>query len=139
MIPKVVLDTNVYVSALLYRGKPKHVLDVALSANCRLLISTPLELELGRVLRDRFGFTPRELAANAEFLWSNAERIAPRSRLNLCPDEPDNRVLECAIEGSAGYIVTGDKHLLNLLPIEGLAVLRRDAFLARFLATNAKP
>ncbi|MGA2168425.1 MAG: putative toxin-antitoxin system toxin component, PIN family [Terracidiphilus sp.] len=117
MTRRIVLDTNIYVSALLYRGKPKQVLDVALSANCRLLISTPLKLELERVLRDKFRFTPRELAANAGSLWSNAEWIAPRSRLDLCLDESDNRVLECALEGKARFVVTGDRHLLNLPPI----------------------
>jgi putative PIN family toxin of toxin-antitoxin system len=132
MIPRVVLDTNVYISALLYGGKPKRVLDLALSTEMQLLISQPMRLELERVLREKFDFTPHELAANADPLWSSAEWIAPLRRVNLCRDEPDNRVLECAFEGRADCIVTGDRHLLDLPPIKELAILTPDAFLIRF-------
>lgn len=62
----------------------------------------------------------------------NAEWISPRSRLDLCPDETDNRVLECAFEGNAAVIVTGDNHLLKLPPIKNLAILTPDAFLTCF-------
>ena len=99
----------------------------------------PLKLELDRVLRDKFGYTTRETVATAAFLWSRAEWILPSHRLDLCPDESDNRVLECALDGKAGYIVTGDRHLLNLQPIEGLAILSPDAFLARFNAAGTEP
>jgi putative PIN family toxin of toxin-antitoxin system len=138
MIPRVVLDTNIYVSALRYGGKPKQVLDLALNGSLRLLISAPLKLELERVLRDKFDITARKIAESAELLWSDAEWIVPAYHLNLCLDESDNRVLECALEGKAGYIVTGDRHLLNLQPLEGLAILSPDAFLARFNAAGAE-
>ena len=89
-----------------YGGKPKQVLDLASAGKLQLLISLPLKLELERVLRDKFDFPPSELAANADLLWSSAQWIAPRQRLSLCSDEPDNRVLECALEGHADFIVT---------------------------------
>jgi len=131
MIPRVVLDTNGLISALLYGGKLRQVLQLALGGRARLLVSQPLNSELARVLRDKFELTPRELAANTNTLWKYAEWIVPRRRLNLCPDEPDNRVLECAIEGRADFIVTGDLDLLNLPAIEGLAILTPAAFLSR--------
>jgi hypothetical protein len=131
-MPRIVFDTNVYVSAFLYGGKPKQVLELALAGQVQLLISMPLKLELQRVLRDKFCFTPRELALNTDTLWKQAEWIDPRRRLNLCPDEPDNRVLECAMEGHADFIVTGDRDLLNLPAIEGLAILTPAAFLSRW-------
>jgi putative PIN family toxin of toxin-antitoxin system len=139
MIPRVVLDTNVYISALRYGGKPKLVLDLAIEGKLHLLVSTPLKLELERVLRDKFSYSSHEVAATAAFLWRNAEAILPRHRLDLCPDEPDNRVLECALEGRAAFIVTGDRHLLNLPPIEGLTILPPDAFLALFRAPTRQP
>ena len=114
------------------------MLDLALNGSLRLLISAPLKLELERILRDKFGITARKIAEFAELLWSDAEWIVPVYRLDLCPDESDNRVVECALEGKAGYIVTGDRRLLNLQPIEGLAILSPDAFLARFNDAGAE-
>jgi putative PIN family toxin of toxin-antitoxin system len=137
MIRRIVLDTNIYVSALRYGGKPKQVLDYAQSGNSKLLISAPLMLELVRVLRDKFGFTASRIAGSIEILWRDAEWIEPARRLDLCPDEPDNRVLECALEGKTDFIVTGDRHLLNLPLIKEVAILSPDAFLAR-LAQSAQ-
>jgi putative PIN family toxin of toxin-antitoxin system len=119
-----------------YGGKPKLVLDLALEGKLHLLVSTPLKLELERVLRDKFSYTSHQLARTAAILWRSAETILPRCRLDLCPEEPDNRVLECALEGRAAFIVTGDRHLLNLPPIDGLTILTPDAFLTLFRATG---
>jgi putative PIN family toxin of toxin-antitoxin system len=137
VIPRIVLDTNIYVSALRYGGKPKQVLDHALFGEFQLLVSTPLKIELERILLDRFGYTPREILATAAFLWSRAEWVVPRQPIDLCPDETDNRVLECAIEGKAEIIVSGDRHLLNLPPIKGIAILSPGQFLAWLLAPGA--
>ncbi len=137
MTTRVVLDTNVYISALRYGGKPKRALDYALDGKFALLISTPLKLELERVLRDKFSYSQHEIATTTAFLWRDAEWVAPGIPISLCPDEPDNRVLECAIEGKASYIVTGDRHLLNLPPVAGLAILTPDTFLSRFSAPSA--
>jgi putative PIN family toxin of toxin-antitoxin system len=137
VIPRIVLDTNIYVSALRYGGKPKQVLDHVLYGEFQLLISAPLKMELERVLRDRFSYLPCEIVATTAFLWCRAELVMPSRHLDLCPDETDNRVLECAIEGKAGFIVTGDKHLLNLPPIEALAILSPNLFLDWLLASGA--
>jgi uncharacterized protein len=128
---RVVLDTNVYISALRYGGKPRLVLDAGQDGGFQLLISAPLKRELERVLRDKFGLTPNELAYITQTLWTNAAWIDPKIRLALCPDEPDNRVLECAFEGKANCIVTGDRHLLRLPAIDPLIILTPDHFLER--------
>jgi putative PIN family toxin of toxin-antitoxin system len=132
MTPRVVLDTNVYVSALRYGGKPKQVVDYARDGMLQVLISTPLRLELERILRDKFSYSASEIAATASFLWSRAMWVVPHDRLDLCPDKADNRVLECALAGGAEFIVTGDHHLLDLPSIQGLAILSPNDFLACF-------
>jgi len=53
----------------------------------------------------------------------------PLDRLSVIADEPDNRVLECAVEGAADTIVTGDAHLLRLESYEGIAIVRPAAAL----------
>ena len=132
MSVRVVFDTNVYVSAVRYGGKPAKIVDRAINGDFQLLTSLPLKAELGRVLREKFSYTPQEVSETATSLWKNAEWIVPRRRLNLCPDEPDNRVLECAMDGHADFIVTGDRDLLNLPAIDGLAILTPAAFLSRW-------
>jgi putative PIN family toxin of toxin-antitoxin system len=132
MSVRVVFDTNVYVSALRYGGKPAKVVDLAINGDFQLLTSLSLKAELGRVLHGKFSYTPQQVSETTTSLWKHAEWITPRRRLNLCPDEPDNRVLECAMEGHADFIVTGDRDLLNLPAIEGLAILTPAAFLSRW-------
>jgi putative PIN family toxin of toxin-antitoxin system len=132
MIERAVLDTNIYVSAIEFGGKPRRVVDWIGQGNLQLLVSIPLRLELERILESKFGYDSARLEFTASVLWRDAEWIFPRRRISFCPDETDNRVLECAIEGKAGFIVTGDRHLLNLAPIPGLTILTADAILTHF-------
>jgi putative PIN family toxin of toxin-antitoxin system len=125
----VVLDTNVLISAYRFGGKPRAILDLAEERAFIALTSDPLKNELARVLAEKF-FMPRDLIAEiCSPLWEVAEWIDTRLHVELCSDEADNRVLECALEGNARYIVTGDRHLLDLSPIEGLAIVPPDRFL----------
>lgn len=130
------LDTNVLISAFQFGGKPEMILELAYDGVFISLTSEPLRNELTRVLTEKFFIAPKLIAETCAPLWDVSEWIDPKIRLNLCPDEPDNRVLECALEGYARYIVTGDRHLLNLRPIKGLVILTPDAFLAHLRATG---
>jgi putative PIN family toxin of toxin-antitoxin system len=132
MTAHIVVDTNVYISAIRYGGPSRQVLDRVLNGKARLLISFHLKEELMRVLREGFRFTPQELSVIAALFWKRAHWIAPLRRVNIFPCEPDNRLLECALEGRADCIVTGDRHLLDLPPIKSPAILTPEAFLSRF-------
>lgn len=131
-----VLDTKVLISAYRFGGKPKAILELAEALAFVPLISEPLKSELVRVLEEKF-FMPRTLITEiCSPLWEVSEWVEPKIQIDLCPDEPDNRVLECALGGKAGYIVPGDRHLLNLPLIERLAILTPDIFLARLRASD---
>lgn len=134
---RVVLDTNVLISGYRFGGKPEAILELAAGEAFVLLTSAPLRNELVHVLADKFQMPHQLISEICSRLWEVSEWIEPEIDVDLCPDEPDNRVLECALSGNAGYIVTGDRHLLNLQPIEGLAILTPDAFLTRFRAAGA--
>lgn len=61
-----------------------------------------------------------------------ANIIETKSRLSVINEDPqDNRVLECAVDGEAEYIITGDKHLLNLKSYKGIKILKVKEFLDR--------
>jgi putative PIN family toxin of toxin-antitoxin system len=134
----VVLDTNVLISAYQFGGKPAQILQLAESESFVSLASGPLKSELARILAEKF-LMPRSLVlATCTAFWQIAEWIEPKTPCNLCPDEADNRVLECAIEGSADFIVTGDHHLLDLASAVDCILLKPAPFLAFLQSTPFK-
>ena len=71
------------------------------------------------------------LKAYVGYLQETTELVAPTITLDASPDETDNRYIECAVEGKADYLVTGDKkHLLPLNEYEGVQILSPASFLA---------
>ena len=66
------------------------------------------------MLARKFGRDREELARVAVFMDEIGERVRPRTRVKVLADDPDNRVLECAVAGNAEVIVTGDHALLSL-------------------------
>jgi putative PIN family toxin of toxin-antitoxin system len=127
---RVVLDTNVLISAYRFAGKPEQILDLALSAAFVSLTSDSLKDELTRVLAIKFLMSEQLIEEACTPFWQIAEWIDPKIETHLCPDEADNRVLECAMDGKANFIVTGDRHLLDLGTVAGFTIVKPDAFLA---------
>ncbi len=80
----------------------------------QLLISNPIVDELLGILVRKFSSNAEELAHVAVFLSDLATVAKPRRKLAILSDEPDNRILECALAGGADAIVSGDKALLAL-------------------------
>jgi putative PIN family toxin of toxin-antitoxin system len=81
------------------------------------------------VLGRKFSRDNEELARVALFLSDLAEHVEPRSRLHVLADEPDNRILECAVAGRADLIVTGDRAMLGLRTYESTRIIALRAFL----------
>ena len=112
---KVVFDTNVLVSALVFPGaRADAALRRIVEEQDVLLISAPILDELLGVLARKFARDGEELARIAIFLSDLAVTVRPRTRLRVVADDPDNRILECAVAGHADAIVTGDRALLAL-------------------------
>jgi putative PIN family toxin of toxin-antitoxin system len=134
---RVVLDSNIYVSALtLPGGSADFVLGAALDGACVLLVSEPNLGETLGVLGRKFSRDKEELARVALFLSELAEHVAPRRRLTVLGDEPDNRILECAVAGRADVIVTGDRAMLRLGSYAGIEIISLRAFLSRLEAAD---
>ena len=112
---RVVFDTNVLVSALVFPGgQGEAALRRIIEETDQLVLSRPILNELLEVLGRKFARDTEELAHVAVFLSELAVVVAPKRRLRVVKDEPDNRILECAVAGRAEVIVTGDKALLAL-------------------------
>lgn len=127
---RVVLDTNVYISALLFGGLPGAFLDLPLSRSFTLIISAVLLDELDEKLTRKFDVSAKNAALIRSRLESVADVVQPSTALNVIVEDPDdNRVLECAVEGGAEVIVTGDRHLLGLAEFQGISIVTVRQFL----------
>jgi uncharacterized protein len=99
---KAVFDTNIFVSALaIPGGQAERAIDLVIDARVNLCISKEIIHEVLGVLAQKFSKGPEELARTAVFLSELAEVIVPRKKLAVLDDEPDNRILECAVTGHA--------------------------------------
>jgi len=127
---RVVFDTNVYISALMFGGLPGSLLDLALLQSFLLVVSPALLDELDEKLREKFEVAAEDAAIILEKVESVAEIVRPDMFLRVITDDPDdNRVLECAVKGMADYIVTGDRHLLKLSSYDAISIVTVRQFL----------
>ena len=127
---RVVADTNVLISALMFGGLPGRFLDLALGRRFTLLTSNALLDELDEKLRGKFAVSESDALAIRAKLKGNARLSDPDFQLNAVADDPDdNRVLECAVTGNADSIVSGDRHLLRIGGYEGTAIVTVRQFL----------
>ncbi len=132
---RVVIDTNVLISAIFWTGKPKQILNKVRQEEITFLTSEFILEELKNVLRkadkpfklseedaDRIVIAMRELAVVVKI----------GSHVSVCQDENDNRVLECALDGNADCIITGDFHLLQLGSFQKINIMTVSDFLDYF-------
>jgi putative PIN family toxin of toxin-antitoxin system len=126
---RVVFDTNILVAALVFPGgRGDAALRRIIAGTDRLLLSRAILDELLEVLSRKFARDSEELAHVAVFFSDLAMIVAPRRRLRVVQDDPDNRILECALAGRAEAIVTGDKALLAPKSFRNIPVVTLRAY-----------
>ncbi len=112
---KVVFDTNIFISAFVIPGaKAEEVYLHVLRGDFDLCSSVAILTETAQTLRDKFGWPEDQIVRLLQAISKEATVIKTRPHLHVLADEPDNRILECAVGSAADFIVTGDKHLLSL-------------------------
>jgi putative PIN family toxin of toxin-antitoxin system len=127
---KVVFDTNILVSALVFPGgRGEAALWRIVKEQDQLIVSKPILDELLGILGRKFTRDAEELAHAAVFLSELGILVKPRQRLHVVKDDPDNRILECAIAGRADVIITGDKALLKLRDYRDVRILSLQEYL----------
>ena len=132
---RIVLDTNVFISALLVpEGNPGKILRLLESPAIELLVSQPILDELRKTLIAKFHFRSADAEEVVREIAREADIVKPTSLVEVIQRHPpDNRILECAIDGRADLIVTGDKaHLLPLRSFHGIPIVSPADFLRRF-------
>lgn len=127
---RAVLDTNIFVSALLGKGPPAKLYEAFRNGEFELVCSKPLVAELADVLlRPELDIPPDDVKTAFRLLRQHAVFVRPKHRLSVCRDPEDNRFLESALSGAADFLVTGDRDLLALNPFRGIRIVSPSAFL----------
>lgn len=131
---RAVIDTNVLISATFWTGKSKQLLNKVRHGEITFLTSQILLDELKEILvrADKpFKLSEKEAEQVVKSMRNLAQVVQTHSRMSICRDENDNRVLECAIDGRAEWIISGDLHLLELQSFQGVKIVTVGHFLNR--------
>jgi hypothetical protein len=131
---KIVVDTNILISALGWDGKPRALFMRILDSEFELLISRKQLFEIRRVLEyPKFSFSHEQKERFLKILLKAACLVDTEISIDVIKEDPsDNVLIECAMEKDARYIVSGDKHLRKLKSYKGIAIMTVEQFLKKF-------
>lgn len=132
---RVVFDSNVYISALLFDGPPRQILELAIKREVVLIASDAIIDETAAKLKDKFSWPDHRIEQFVRAMSRLAELHNPKKRLSVVSDESDNRILECATDGEANLIISGDKHLLKLKTFQNIPI-QKPKYLTYLVETD---
>ena len=125
-----VFDTNILFSATAWRGNPFQCVERARTGEVQAVTCPELMEELAEKLESKLGFSPEQSVETLADYLGFLRMVSIPKLLDAVPRDPDdNMVLECAIEGKAQYIVTGDKDLLVWKTFRDIQIVRASDFL----------
>lgn len=120
---------------MIWGGSPASIIGSAEADRIRIVVSEEIVREISRILAyprlreiyEGAGITREELM---EAVLRIGKMVEVKTRINLVTEDPDdNKFLECAIDGHADYIVSGDEHLLKIKVYKGIRILSVKQFL----------
>lgn len=128
--PRVVLDTNIFVSATFWKGKPYKIIHKALDKNIKVFVSKNILNELAKVLKRDFETDDKHIREIIDAYALFTGMVEPKEKINVIKEDPDdNMILECAVACKADFIVTQDKHLLKLKKYRKIKITTPNEFL----------
>ena len=127
---RVVIDTNVWISGIVFAGGPGRILDLFGDKQFFVVVSEELLSELRRKITQKFPLYLPDLNLLIEEIRLRAFTVELGSHtVSISRDPDDNKVIETALIGECSYIVSGDKDLLVLENHEGIEILTPAEFL----------
>jgi len=132
---KVVLDTNVLISAIMFGGKSRDILEMGISGKIKIAVSQDILKELTEVLVDKKFRAPVSFIQKVIHELSEiAELVIVTGKINVIKNDPDdNRILECAVSAKADFIVSGDSDILILKRFRKIKILSPSDFLLKMV------
>ncbi|OGW26192.1 MAG: putative toxin-antitoxin system toxin component, PIN family [Nitrospirae bacterium GWC2_42_7] len=127
---RVVFDTNIFISAFVFPGtQAESAIIRILEDKDVLLLSKPIIDEVLTVMSSKFSRDREAISRVAVYLSELGQNIDTKKKVSILKDEPDNRILECAISGKADAVVTGDKQMLSLIEYQGIKIITLKQYL----------
>lgn len=121
---RLVLDTNVLISATIRSGKPRKLLKAGIEGRFRILSSHGILAEFSEVLqRPKFKMTRDDIISIVSLLVETVENVHVTSARVISRDPDDNMIINMALDGKGDYIVSGDPDLLDLEKFEGIEIM----------------
>ena len=131
---RVVFDTNIYISAIIFGGNPRTCLELAKNGKIEVYTSREILFELSQKLKKKFAWNDYEVADVIQGLSKFVKIVKPKEKIFVIAKDPtDNKILECAKEVGTDFIVSGDvKHILILKQFERTKIVKAEEFLKKF-------
>ncbi|MCX6818642.1 MAG: putative toxin-antitoxin system toxin component, PIN family [Candidatus Aenigmarchaeota archaeon] len=126
---RVVVDTNIIISSVFWRGQPYEVIRRGILREYQLVVSAGILDEVIDKLRNKFKFLEEEMQELIDILLTYCHVVETASKFDVVRDKTDNKIIECAFDGNADYIVTGDPDLLCLKEFRGIKIKTAKEFL----------
>ncbi len=127
---KVVIDTNVFISAFGWGGKPLEVVELLEKGEIRNGVSEETLNELTIAISyPKLAFSRKTQSDILEFVLAHSDMYESQEHLAVASDPEDNKIIECAAASNAKVIITGDKGLLSLNHYREINILTPEDFL----------
>mgnify|MGYP001558988182 FL=1 len=129
----VVLDTNIFISAVFWEGKPYVLVKKAINQGIIVFISNYIIDEIRKVLVRDFNLEKQEIDDIVNAVLYFTHLIEPKESVTVIKDDPkDDKILDCALACNADFIVSQDNHLLNLKSFRNIKIASPEEFLNTF-------
>ncbi|MBI2675361.1 MAG: putative toxin-antitoxin system toxin component, PIN family [Candidatus Aenigmarchaeota archaeon] len=126
---RAVLDTNIIISSIFWKGKPYEVVRRGILGEFKIVISPEILDEVAEKLRNKFQLPEEAIQELMDILLTYSHVVQPSSKFDVVRDKSDNKIIECAFDGQANYIVTGDPDLLALKEFRWIKIVTAKEFL----------
>lgn len=127
---RIVLDTNILISAFFWDGNEKEILMKCKNKEHRSILSPAIIEELNDVLSEKFEVPDNKITKYIQDILFFSEIVFTEGNIDVIDEDPDdNYILETAVKGKASLIITGDNHLLKLKRYENIKIKSSSKFL----------
>ena len=136
----IVVDTNVLISAVFFKGKPDIILEAWRTGKLEMILSHEILEEYSKVLERLSERYPSiDTSGILSMFTTGCRMIEPAEAIGkqICEDPDDDKFIAAAIGGEAETIISGDKHLLEVKGYSGIEVLRPAEFINQYLSEQS--
>lgn len=136
---RIVVDTNVLISAVFFKGKPEIILEAWRAGTLEIILSEEILHEYSEVLKRLSAKYPSIETSGILSVFASGCRIVEPKVFGkqICDDPDDDKFLAAAIGGEAEIVISGDKHLLDISGYSGIEILRPAEFIDQYLSEQS--